>query len=64
MFYSTLYDIFHSLALSLAGFYGFEVLRAVLMRTAGFWCVNTLTVGVTVTTRHDVGGYSDHETRR
>jgi hypothetical protein len=30
----------------------FEVLRAVLMRTESFWRVSTLTLGVTVTTRH------------
>jgi hypothetical protein len=33
---------------------GFEVLRAVLMRTEFFWRVSTLTLGVTVTTRHGV----------
>jgi hypothetical protein len=33
---------------------GFEVLVAVLMRTEGFWRVSTLTLGVTVTTRHGV----------
>jgi hypothetical protein len=40
---------------------GFEVLRAVLMRTEGFWRVNTLTFGVTVTTRHGVDKPKDVE---